>query len=347
MRNIFLYCLYILNKNKMSLCGLENIGNSCYMNTVLQILLHTPLFTNYFKSKLYLEDVNKNAKHESFVVNELLNLLVATSPESGIKVFNPRGIKETVGIIEQEFAGFRQQDSNEFFIKFIEIIHRAVMYNINVTHKGIPKTKEDQYAIDAINTWRTYFEKKYSYIVDLFYGQIRSFRECRACGDELNTFDPYGCLILSMAKGENTLEELLDTYTKEEHLADRKCDKCKHEGTSVKKISIWNTPKILCIQLNRFEIPGQKNCNVINFGLELDLAKYSSDYTNSRRKNLYKLYGICCHNGGGVDSGHYYALCDNGEGEWFKYDDESVTSCGKHINIREAYVLFYKLDMNN
>jgi ubiquitin C-terminal hydrolase len=38
--------------------GLDNIGNTCYMNAVLQALLHTPLFKEFFLSKSYLLQIN-------------------------------------------------------------------------------------------------------------------------------------------------------------------------------------------------------------------------------------------------------------------------------------------------
>jgi hypothetical protein len=50
----------ILNKeSNHGLTGMKNMGNSCYINTVIQCLSHSIELTYYFLAKLYINELNK------------------------------------------------------------------------------------------------------------------------------------------------------------------------------------------------------------------------------------------------------------------------------------------------
>lgn len=59
-------------------------------------------------------------------------------------------------------------------------------------------------------------------------------------------------------------------------------------------------------------------------------------------KEMYDLFGVVVHMGGGCRSGHYYSYCKDFQGNWFECDDSSVTRSSIDQAMRQqAYILFY------
>lgn len=50
--------IFLSNQVNPGLAGLNNLGNTCFMNSALQCLSNTVQLTNYFLSNEYLGDVN-------------------------------------------------------------------------------------------------------------------------------------------------------------------------------------------------------------------------------------------------------------------------------------------------
>ena len=103
----------IINEsNDFSLIGFKNIGNSCYMNSVLQILFRTPGF---------LKNLREYKNSPNYQPNPLINALIELS--KGQKMIVPlKIIKNEMSEIDYSYGENVQKDSQKFGIDLIEQI---------------------------------------------------------------------------------------------------------------------------------------------------------------------------------------------------------------------------------
>ena len=147
-----------------------------------------------------------------------------------------------------------------------------------------------------------------------------------------------------------TLDDLLEYFCSNEHL-DRgnewKCGNCKKRVSITKKFSIFYVPKLLIICLKRFTKSNygwggyDKNTIAIDFPIEnLDMGKYICGPDKAYSK--YDLFAVSQHYGG-TGGGHYTAVCKNIDGNWYSYNDSSVSHATASSAVTSAaYVLFYR-----
>ncbi|CAH1129663.1 unnamed protein product [Ceutorhynchus assimilis] len=337
----------------LGLIGLRNIGNTCFMNSVLQCLSNTRVLLDYIRKDAYQRDINnttsgmKGALIKAFgeVIKELW------APDSSGPV-NTVALKSQIQRFAPRFMGYSQQDAQEFLRYLLEGLHEDVN---RVTTKPKPITTDiDDNLPDsekAAEAWRRYLRSEDSLIVDAFVGQLKSTLKCTHCGHCSVTFDPFWDLSLPLPSGRNTgplrLSHCLEAFTKEETLdgdEKPKCAKCKEQRRCTKRFTIQRFPQILVIHLKRFSplerYKGKLN-TLVEFPLEgLDLNHYAEEAQSCPK---YSLYAVSEHSGTPY-SGHYTAHCKNPiDGKWHEYNDSRVSSAsGRSAVSPEAYVLFYE-----
>lgn len=205
--------------------GLNNLGNTCYMNSGLQCVMHVPELAKYFlckyishvsflvsnllagfyKKELNIDNPIGNGGQVARTFADLLDHTFGTKQDG--TTFAPRQFKATIGRCNRIFAGYQQQDSQEFIAFLLDGLHE----DLNRIHQK-PSTQKPELKDDTVNdevvmqlaeeSWKTYKLRNESVILDLFGGLYMSTIICPVCSLTSITFDPFMDLTLPLPSSQ-------------------------------------------------------------------------------------------------------------------------------------------------
>ena len=327
------------------LCGLVNIGNTCYMNSIIQCLSNTVSLTDYILSGEYKDDRTiENRKNKSnYVLNSYI-LLINNMWETN-QLIKPKSFVENMSKFHVKYFALQQQDSHECLLYIIDLLHKSLKYEIEIEIKGVTKSKSNSDILmkNSIETWGKY---DYSYLIKTFNGCTFNSIQCNNCDSREIIFEPFNTLSIDLT--DSTLQQCLSNYfSLTENIESWTCDKCRKLGCT-KNVKLWSVPDYLIIHLKRFTKTGHKKTMAINFPLnDLDITDLISPEQNTKNKFIYDLYSINHHGGSTIDSGHYWSSCKNLDGYWYKYDDADISrysneNLDQHLTNSDSYILFYQ-----
>jgi len=335
-------------KNK-GLSGLANLGNTCFINSCIQVLSHT------YEFNIFLEDDNYKKKLKNQIESALLlewDNLRKIMWDSNC-VISPGKFIKTIQKVAQVkkmdlFTGYSQNDLPEFLLFLIDSFHSSLSREIKMTISGNPQNNTDKIAIQCFEMIKNMYSKEYSEVWNLFYAVHVSEITNLETGNQIKiTPEPYFMIDLPIPENNKSpsLIECFNHYVEGEILEGENGwynEDTKERMNIKKKIQFWSFPNILVIDFKRFNTRFQKNQIHITFPLDdLDLSEYVIGY----KKEIYKyeLYGVCNHSGG-VMGGHYTAYVKNANGKWYHFNDTSVSEVALIDSIvsPKAYVLFYR-----
>ncbi|CAF3461836.1 unnamed protein product [Rotaria sp. Silwood2] len=323
-------------------CGLQNLGNTCFMNSALQCLSNVPDLTEYILENdltNILNTTNDLGTHGKLAVAYADLIKAMWSGKQTIA--EGSAVKQYVSDLSPRFAGYSQQDSHEFLNVLLDALHEDLKQ-------------------DSENP-----ENEISLISEIFHGQIRSTVTC-VCGEPLITFDSISFLALPIPdlpvvssrrkhagkslKRAVTLTDCFNELFKVEILSENGqwfCNKCDCLMDAEKKLDIWTPPKVLILQLKRFTYDILNNVKIqtlveFPFDSPLDLRQFISD-PNYKEITFYDLVAISSHTGS-LAGGHYTTYAKNFlTKSWLHFNDGIVYEADKKtLQSPNAYILVYR-----
>jgi|TARA_B110000483_G_C18133487_1_gene518576 ubiquitin C-terminal hydrolase len=325
--------------------GLLNLGNTCFMNSIIQVLSHT-----YEFQKEIIDSVHRLDKKRLSCT--LVCLWLKLREELWAKdrhIVKPELFVRLIQFIAKQkqnsmFTGWDQNDASEFFVFLMEILHEGLVYPVSISINGKIHNQKDKIARLCYTRFKEMNEKEYSKVVGMFYG-IQVTQMTSITDENLsNTADPYFIIHLPIPNHKTpTITDCFDAYIQKELLENDSAwynEETKQKQSAFKHTCFWSFPDVLVVDFKRFHYDGRKNNILIDFPLDmLDLNPYSIGYTQT---NYYECYGIVNHSGKTM-GGHYTSFVKHLNGKWYHYNDSYVSEMStERLITPKAYMLFYR-----
>ncbi|XP_060622483.2 ubiquitin carboxyl-terminal hydrolase 19 isoform X2 [Anolis sagrei] len=186
--------------------GLVNLGNTCFMNSVIQSLSNTRELRDYFHDRSFESEINYNNPLGTggrlaigFAV--LLRALWKGTHHA----FQPSKLKAIVASKASQFTGYAQHDAQEFMAFLLDGLHEDLN---RIQNKPYTETVDSDGRPDEVvaeEAWHRHKMRNDSFIVDLFQGQYKSKLVCPVCSKVSITFDPFLYLPVPLPQKQKVL----------------------------------------------------------------------------------------------------------------------------------------------
>jgi len=358
--------------------GLDNLGNTCFLNSSIQCLRSCRDFINLLTDE---EFVNKSINTESSLGSQgeisiaLAQLIIRMELLDGTAE-SPVHFRQMIQKHGANYAGSRQHDAQEFIGFLLDMLHEdfnRVTQKPYIEGKDITEqiVAQKGYERLAAEQWYHYLLRDKSIIIDSFQGQTRSTIRCTRCNYSLTKFESFMFLPLPVISSSGvqlkTLDECLLEFCEPEQLrGDNQwyCQECRMHVDAEKIMNLWKLPKYLIISLKRFQMSFssglralgnkflggktqmQKVNHQVNVPLVLCMQKHIPPESPQRTPPSFSLISMIRHFGSPT-YGHYTTCAKHPDGTWQFYDDSLVSEVSEdEIKNRtsNAYVYFFERD---
>jgi ubiquitin C-terminal hydrolase len=337
----------ISGNDLIGVCGIANVGNSCYANSCLQILRAASDWSTY----LLLSDLtgdksplpDKNTKESAILIGyqDILKTLWSASLPAFIR---PMGWIQVVRTavadsVYEMFAHPIQNDCHEYLVWILDNFHESLKQKKPQLLKKTSISKDP---------WAQFYEVNHTRVADSFFGLMKKTVTCSSCKNASISYEPFNVLKISCLDNSRPFYDWIKNYFIEEELDDYACERCSPKRTkAIIAHSLWRLPRNLFISVRRFAASGRKDMTAVPEAMELKLTDlFDSDarMISAHGTNCtYKLCGVVDHHGNHM-GGHYTAqFLHPVSKNWWWMDDETAQYMPAPRFGTSNYIFLYRI----
>uniref|UniRef100_A0AAY4BMV5 Ubiquitin carboxyl-terminal hydrolase n=1 Tax=Denticeps clupeoides TaxID=299321 RepID=A0AAY4BMV5_9TELE len=260
-----------LSQPQPSLQGFSNLGNTCYMNAILQSLFSLPSFSNdLLKQGIPWKKVPGNALLRRFA--HLLAKKDISCPE--VKKDLLRRVKSSISSTAERFSGYMQNDAHEFLSQCLDQLKEDVE-KVNKSWKNEPSTWDEPPSLrlgEETETSRTY---TCPVVVNMEF-EVQHTISCTCCGEVVTKCEQFNDLSIDLPRRKKTLplrsiQDSLDLFFRMEEI-EYSCEKCNGKAATVTH-KFSRLPRVLILHLKRYTYNTQLSLNS-KLGQQVVIPKY-------------------------------------------------------------------------
>jgi ubiquitin C-terminal hydrolase len=301
--------------------GISNPGNTCYLNSILQILLSLDSFNNEL-----IKNVNISNKDYIDFFHDYISMILFCRRK-------PKSMDDTISIskfIDNEHV----LDIDNFKFNFDKLINGGLSNDQHDAHEIMIKILELLH--EVLKTERPYIVNK------MFRGQTQSKIICKNCNTNTFTFSTFMNLSVYIDENVHDVSSAIDQCILPEYISEFHCQYCNRFTSADKVTSFSRLPNYLIIHMNRFKpvstefgIEYSKNNQGIKLNQEIVIEQ-----------THYVIKGAIFHHSGCINYGHYTSVIfvrELGYRCIFINDDEiTVSDWNDNILKNNTYLVIYE-----
>ena len=334
--------------------GIENLGSTCAINSLIQIITRNDILRNIILSNSFADNTISGqlkeiidlmyVKNNSIIPRKFLNTLYTIFKDifySGEQI----DIGELWTFLSDKICDESEASEEPLNVASTTKDHltEGVVYKDDVEfHNAMVNCK-------LLKNKYIYYYNKFNKKTSMWQKSTQGFylntTRCLHCNLTFYNFEPFTSLNIDIPKDMThpRVSDLISKSLKEEVIqGDWFCSKCAKNRAYRKSTKLWKLPDVLVIIIKRFINIHTKNDAPISINDYLNFNK-GSILTN-KKDAVYTFSSAALHFGS-LNGGHYSAICNTPDGD-ILYDDRNVVKIdAKELDFKDrstnAYMLVY------